>query len=90
MKLTAAALAVLLLASPGHSQTAGNCFRLTTAEEQAQGLRTVTPVESCKTSDDAFCLRKAGRDLLRPDLSERYVPVNSCTKDDPFVEEEKP
>jgi hypothetical protein len=59
----------------------GNCFRMTSGEEQAEGLPTFLPVPVCSTEDGQFCLRQ-GKGAVRPDFagSTRYIPVPRCTK----------
>lgn len=84
MKLTAASvLAVLLLASPGHSQTAGNCFTLASYEDQKAGSPAIIPVDSCNEN----CLRQSCIAIRRSgERSKHMTPVPSCTKDDLFEE----
>ncbi|MGX9727829.1 MAG: hypothetical protein ACTFAK_11070 [Candidatus Electronema sp. VV] len=89
--ILSAALAILLTASSGYSQTAGNCFRMTTEEEQAAGLPIVIQVESCHSAlERNVCVHLAGRNVFRPELDQRYIYVNHCTKYDQFDEREKP
>jgi hypothetical protein len=89
MKL-AAALAVLLAASPAFSET-GNCFRYVTEDERASGLPIVIQVESCHSPlGRNVCLRRVGRDIPPHRFDQSYVYVDRCTKNDKFDEEEKP
>lgn len=83
-----AALAVLLLASSGHSQTGGNCFRVTTAEEQEAGLPTFAPSDYCISQENGPCFRQEGVGTVHPDYTGyvKFVPVDFCDKYDLFDE----
>ena len=86
-QIAAAALALLCSSSfaSAYEPSAGNCFRMTSGEEQAEGLPTFLPVPACSTSNGEFCFRQF-KGTVRPDFAEstRYVSVPSCTEYDSF------
>ncbi len=86
MKIAVTALAVLLTASPGHSQTTGNCFHITTEEEQKAGQPAIAPADYCNKEDGELCFRQKGPDSVHPDYTKdtKFVPVDRCNKYDQF------
>lgn len=90
-QIAAAALALLFFSSFAEARqlAAGNCFRMTSFEEQEQGLPTFLPVPVCNTEDGQFCLRQ-GKSSVRPDFagSTSHIPVPRCTKYDSFNQAE--
>ena len=90
-RLAVAALGLLCASSSAsaYEPMTGNCFRMTSFEEQEQGLPTFLPVPACNTEDGQFCLRQ-GKSSVRPDFagSTSHIPVPSCTKYDSFNQAE--
>jgi hypothetical protein len=90
-QIAAAALALLCASSSAYAYEpmTGNCFRMTSGEEQAEGLPTFLPVAACSKENGEFCLRQ-GKSTVRPDFagSTSYIPVPRCTKYDAFNQEE--
>ena len=91
-QIAAAALALLCSSSfaAAYEPPTGNCFRMTSGEEQAEGLPTFLPVPACSTANGEFCLRQGESTVVRPDFagSTRFIPVPSCTKYDSFNQAE--
>lgn len=90
-QIAAAALALLCSSSfaAAYELRTGNCFRMTSGEEQAKGLPTFLPVPACSTAKGEFCLRQ-GKGTVRPDFSgsTRFIPVPICTQYDSFNQSE--